>query len=306
MTSIGVGCIFNRVHKQQCYFNDKTGMLEILIVNSNILKVNMMRYTAILISFMSVNAFSKTIPLLDAIKETVATQDITCVFVNCKFGVIIAHDSVLIKTRYTPCSTFKIWNTLIGAECQIIHSAADSFYRWDSIARAISSWNRNLILKEAFKVSCVPAYQILARTIGNERMKKWICSIDYGDKDISSGVDDFWLPREGKKSIKISPLEQAQLIRKLLNGELTFNQQSQSVLREIMVIETTSKGVFYGKTGSGVNLDSDKEQSLGWFVGYVTGRDQRYSFACLIKGINVSGKDSKGIIESILKKTGLL
>ncbi len=266
----------------------------------------MIRCTVILLSFLCINAFSKTIPLLDAIKETIATQDITCVFVNCKSGEIIAPDSVSIKTRYTPCSTFKIWNTLIGVECQIIHSAADSFYRWDSIARAIPSWNRDLSLKEAFQVSCVPAYQILARTIGNERMRKWIISIDYGDKDISSGIDDFWLPREGKKSIKISPLEQAQLIRKLVNGELTFNQQSQNVLREIMVIETTSKGVFYGKTGSGVNLDSDKEQSLGWFVGYVTGKDQNYSFACLIKGVNASGKDSRVIVESILKKSGLL
>lgn len=266
----------------------------------------MIRCTVILLSFLCINAFSKTIPLLDAIKETVATQVITCVFVNCKSGEIIAPDSVSIKTRYTPCSTFKIWNTLIGFECQIIHSAADSFYRWDSIARAIPSWNRDLSLKEAFQVSCVPAYQELARTIGNERMKKWIISIDYGDKDISSGIDDFWLPREGKKSIKISPLEQAQLIRKLVNGELTFNQQSQNVLREIMVIETTSKGVFYGKTGSGVNLDSDKEQSLGWFVGYVTGKHQNYSFACLIKGINASGKDSRVIVESILRKSGLL
>ncbi|HMA65268.1 MAG TPA: penicillin-binding transpeptidase domain-containing protein, partial [Chitinispirillaceae bacterium] len=187
-----------------------------------------------------------------------------------------------------------------------IQSATDSFYRWDSIPRSIPSWNRNLTLKESFQVSCVPAYQLLAGAIGYERMKKWISSIDYGDKDISSGVDDFWLPREGKKSIKISPLEQAQLIRKLVNGELTFNQQSKSILREIMVIETTTEGVFYGKTGSGVNQDSNVEQSLGWFVGYVTSKDQNYSFACLIKGINVSGKDSKGIIESILKKSGLL
>lgn len=266
----------------------------------------MIRYSSILIALLCFCSFAKTKPQLDVIKEVITSKDVACVFINCKSGEIITPDSVSIKTRYTPCSTFKVWNTLIGAEYQIIRSSTDSFYTWDSIPRSLPAWNMNLTLKEAFQVSCVPAYQLLARKIGNERMKKWIMMLNYGDMDISSGIDDFWLPREGKKSIKISPLEQAQLIKKLVTGELAFSQQSQNILKEVMVIETTSKGVYYGKTGSGVNLDSNKEQSLGWFVGYVTSKDQNYSFACLIKGVNVSGKDSKGIIESILRKSELL
>lgn len=277
-----------------------------LFFNNELLRESMIRYSSVLILFLCICSFAETKSLLDVIKESIATKDVACVFVNCKSGEIITPDSVSISTRYTPCSTFKIWNTLIGVECQIIRSATDSFYRWDSIPRSLPSWNRNLMLKEAFQVSCVPAFQQLARKIGNERMKKWITMLDYGDKDISSGVDDFWLPREGKKSIKISPLEQTQLIRKLVNGELAFNQQSQNILKEIMVVETTSNGALYGKTGSGVNLDNDKGQNLGWFVGYVSSKDQTYSFACLIKGVNVSGMDSKGIIESILKKSELL
>lgn len=266
----------------------------------------MMRYSSILILLLYFCTFAENKPLLDVIKSTIYSKNVTCVFINCKSGEVITPDSLSISARYAPCSTFKIWNTLIGVECQIIRSAADSFYRWDSISRAIPAWNRNLILKEAFQVSCVPAFQQLARKIGTAQMKKWITLVDYGDKDISSGIDDFWLPREGKKSIKISPLEQAQLLRKLVNGELAFNQQSQNILKEIMAVDSTSNGIYYGKTGSGANLDSTKEQSLGWFVGYVRSNGQCFSFACLIKGENVSGKDSKGIIESILKKSALL
>jgi len=259
-----------------------------------------------MISFLCLSSFAENRLLLDAMKEAVALQDAACVFINCKSGEIITQDSTSIKKRYAPCSTFKIWNTLIGAECHIIGSAADSFYTWDSIPRFFPAWNRDLTLKEAFQASCVPAFQALARTIGNERMKKWMDVLNYGDKDISSGIDYFWLPREGKKPITISPLEQAQLIRKLVNGELPFKQQSQTILREVMVVETTSRGVYYGKTGSGPNLNENKEQGLGWFVGYVSGRDLKYSFACLVKGRNVSGLNSKGIIESILKKSELL
>jgi len=39
----------------------------------------------------------------------------------------------------------------------------------------------------------VPAYQILARQIGAERMKQYLEQIDYGTKDTSAGIDVFWL-----------------------------------------------------------------------------------------------------------------
>jgi beta-lactamase class D len=150
-------------------------------------------------------------------------------------------------------------------------------------------------LKEAFQASCVPAFQILAHNIGKERMEKWIANLNFGDKDISSGIDDFWLPSEGKKSIEISPIEQAELIRKLVNKELPFSDESQRILKEVMINSKTSKGVCYGKTGSSkANYKGIKNQSIGWFVGYITNNDRAYSFSCLIQGENVSGKDSKG------------
>lgn len=266
----------------------------------------MMKRVAVLISLLCVSLSAKTHPLFETMKDVIAKQDVVCVFIDSKTGELITQDSVSINKRYTPCSTFKIWNTLIGAEYQIIRSAAESIYIWDSIPRFIPAWNKDLSLKEAFQVSCVPAYQILARNIGVVRMEKWIKILNYGDKDISSGIDDFWLPREGKKSIMISPIEQAQLIRKLFNGEMAFNQISQSILKEIMIVESTENGVYYGKTGSGTNLNENKEQKIGWFVGYVASKDQKYSFACLIKGENASGKDSKEIIETILKKAELI
>ena len=263
--------------------------------------------TILIISSFCFCSFAKNESLNDAIKDAISNRHVACVFVDCKSGKNITPDSIACSIRYAPCSTFKIWNTLIGVECKIIDSSSMHFYTWDSIPRFFPSWNRDLTLKEAFQASCVPAFQILARKIGNERMEKWIGVLNYGDKNISSGIEDFWLPSEGKRSIEISPIEQAELVRKLVNQELPISAESQRILKEVMLTSKTSKGICYGKTGSsGANYKGMKDQSIGWFVGYVTNNDKAYSFACLIQGENVSGKDSKVIIESILKRSELL
>jgi len=250
--------------------------------------------------------FAKSSPIEKAILQAMAGKSGTCVFVDCKSGEIFASDTAAASERLAPCSTFKIWNTLIGLECKIISSADELFYTWDGQKRFLDVWNRDQTLKQAFQVSCVPAYQALARNIGKQNMKKWIEKIGYGDKDISSGIDDFWLPRKGKKPILISTKEQALLIRKLIIGELPFSENAQKVLREIMAIKKTSNGTFYGKTGSRMNFKNNPELDYGWFVGYVQSKEKTYSFSCLVKGEKLTGKNAKVIIESILLKTGLL
>ena len=258
----------------------------------------------VLLTFINTFASKKALDVL--IKTAMLNQDGVCVFIECKTGSINTSNSAIDSIRLTPCSTFKIWNTLIGFDCHIILSSDELFYKWDSIPRFLPAWNKDQSLKEAFQVSCVPGFQNLARKIGKENMMKWIDTINYGDKDISSGIDDFWLPREGKKSIQISPIEQAQLIRKLINGDLPFSVQSRNILKELMLINKTSKGTLYGKTGSGTCINGNPKQNIGWFVGYVISNAKTHSFACLIKGENVSAKDSKKIIESILMESDLL
>ena len=203
-----------------------------------------------------------------------------------------------------PCSTFKIWNTLIGLETGAIKSADQAFYKWDGETRAVSEWNRNLTLKEAFQASCVPAFQNLARTIGSVKMQGWLDKIGYGDRDMSAGIDIFWLPAKGRKTILISAGEQARLMCKLVTGKLPFREQSLAVLKDVMTVTKTDRGVLYGKTGSGA--DNDGTYNLGWFVGYVESRGRAYAFACVVKGDGVQGKDARAIVEKIMEAQGLL
>jgi beta-lactamase class D len=105
--------------------------------------------------------------------------DTALVIYNRSSGEVINADPVLSARRLSPCSTFKIYNTLIGLEMGLIQDADTPWYRWDGIHRDIEGWNQDLTLREAFRVSAVPAYQILARQIGNERMKKYVEQINF-------------------------------------------------------------------------------------------------------------------------------
>ncbi len=231
--------------------------------------------------------------------------DAALVIHNRTTGETLNLDPARSGQRFAPCSTFKIYNTLIGLELGLIKGAHEPWYQWDGIKRDIEGWNQDLTLREAFRVSAVPAYQILARQIGENRMKEYIETIGYGSNDISAGIDTFWLPRPDTTSIKISADEQVALLNKLLNGKLPFSEKNIAILRDAMQAEKTDKGTLYGKTGSGTGPDG--KWNLGWFVGFLEKGETTYVFACNITGgENPSGRTARTIVENVLKSQGLL
>jgi beta-lactamase class D len=220
-------------------------------------------------------------------------------------GRSVNADAVLSARRLSPCSTFKIYNTIIGLESGLLNSADAPWYEWDSVTREIPAWNQDLTLRQAFTASCVPAYQGLAREIGPERMKRYIEQIDYGNQDISAGIDIFWLGGPAGESILISANEQVALLNKLLDGALPFTQENIAILKDIMTVVKTDKGTLYGKTGSG--RTPAKKASVGWFVGFLEHGTDTYTFACNITdGEDPSGKEARAIIESVFRSQGLL
>ena len=86
-------------------------------------------------------------------------------------------------SAYTPASTFKIVNSLIGLQTGKI-TDENMVIKWDSVKRWNPDWNRDLTMAEAFKVSAVNYYQEVARRIGRDTMQKWIDSLGYGNKNI--------------------------------------------------------------------------------------------------------------------------
>ncbi len=275
-----------------------------LLVQSRKMKATYILLLAMILGAVPLT-YSQAVPIPEnVVRNAFAGREGAFVVIDCSSGTVRDFRPNASARRLAPCSTFKIWNTLIGLESGILTSADEAFYKWDEQKRSISSWNRDLTLKEAFQASCVPAFQVLARQIGPERMQSWIEKIEYGDRDTSAGIEVFWLPARGRKTILISPREQAQLMHDLVSGKLPFSKTSLAVLREMMTIRTTDNGVLFGKTGSGT--DDRGTYVLGWFVGYVESNGKTYSFSCTAEGENIMSKDARAIVETVLEIQGLL
>lgn len=189
-----------------------------------------------------------------------------------KANTYIQYNPEHCKQRFSPCSTFKIPNSLIGLETGVI---ADTGFviKYDSILHPKDSfqlanepfkhWYEDLSLKRAIKYSCVWYYQELARRVGQEQMRKMVDALDYGNKDISSGLDTYWLCG----SIQISINEQIEFLKKLyLNKLHGFSDKNINAVKSIMLYETNPDYKLYGKTGTGDCWDN---KVLGWYVGFV-------------------------------------
>lgn len=261
----------------------------------------MVRWFLLVICFGFVGASVEALTISNAVlTKAFDGHEGVFVLVEATTGEVFASDAKAAAEKVAPCSTFKIWNSIIGLETGKVESPDALFWTWDGKKRSLEDWNKNQTLRSAIASSCVPAYQALARKIGAEQMQKWLDAFGYGDRDISAGIDVFWLPSPPhRKTILISPREQAQLLAKLLAGELPVSAKTLKILSDITTLKTASGEVFHGKTGTGA--DEMGVYNMGWFVGWIERSGKKYTFACLLKGQGMMGKDARATTEAILK-----
>jgi beta-lactamase class D len=94
---------------------------------------------------------------------------------------------------YSPASTFKIANALIALQTGRVTSDS-TVLKWDGVTRARPEWNKDLSLYEAFRVSAVPHFQSIARSIGRDTMQRWIDSLHYGNMKMVPALTRFgWI-----------------------------------------------------------------------------------------------------------------
>lgn len=182
----------------------------------------------------------------------------------------IGHDQARAETRYVPASTFKIANSLIGLAAGAVNNV-DEALPYGGKPQPFKTWERDMSLREAIKISNVPIYQALARRIGLEWMQDGIDEIDYGNGEIGSIVDRFWL--DGP--LRISAVEQTQFLARLARSELPFDESVQAQVRDIVKLEQGNGWILYGKTG----WASRQKPDIGWWVGWVEKSGKVYSFA---------------------------
>jgi beta-lactamase class D len=213
------------------------------------------------------------------------------------------HNPQRNKTPFPVASTFKIPNSLISLETGVIKDEL-AILTWDGITREIPTWNRDLNLKEAFQISAVWFYQVLARRVDYDQMQQWITKVGYGNQNIGNKdeIDQFWL----NGSLQITPQQQIEFLTRLYQNDLPFSEKNISIVKDIMISEKTPEYTIRAKTGW-FGFGNKSIPNIGWYVGYLETADNVYFFATNIDIRNEQDGSSRiKLTRLCLKDLGLL
>lgn len=204
-------------------------------------------------------------------------------------------------SAYLPASTFKIINSLIGIETGRVRDDS-TIIEWDGNTSGRTECDKDLTMYNAFRISCPPWYQELARRIGRDTMQSWLDTLGYsrryGRFIIQNNLDTFWLDN----SAKITADEQLGMVKKLYFDQLPFQKRTQKIVRRMMLVEENSNYSLSYKTGLGT---TGKGHALGWIIGWIEENRHPYFFVLQIenpdKNFNVGPLRLK-ILKDILKR----
>lgn len=180
-------------------------------------------------------------------------------------------------TRFTPASTFKIANSVIALETGTL-SGTDVSLRVDLDAYPQQDWwqpawaTDSYNLRGAFQNSVFPIYRSIAADIGEQNMQTYLNNFAYGNQDISSGLDNFWVAG----SLAISAVEQVDFLRELNRNGYGLSDNSMNGLREIMLVEESGFHQLYAKTGAALLEDGNV---VFWYVGFIEKENGVHYFA---------------------------
>jgi beta-lactamase class D len=165
-------------------------------------------------------------------------------------------------SAYSPASTFKIINSLIGLETGKIDPK--EIMQWDGIKREREEWNQNHTYQSAFKNSVVWYFQEIARRVGKDTMQRYLDSLRYGSTKITGPIDQFWL----NNSLTITPDEQMGIVKRVYFNQWgnLFSNRSMSILKQAMVAEQTDKYTLSYKTGL---TTGKKGLPVAWVIGWI-------------------------------------
>ncbi len=177
------------------------------------------------------------------------------------------------KIRRLPASTFKIPNSLIFLEEEVVKDENEAM-KWDGIKRYIENWNKDLNLREAYEYSALWFYMKGAGKINSEKYKEYLKEFNYGNQIVSEKKNSFWIDR----SLKISPEEQIDFLINLYEEKFMLSEKTYKIVKDIMINEKTPEYTLRGKTGWG----REGAENVIWYVGYIEAKENVYFFAVRI------------------------
>lgn len=218
----------------------------------------------------------------------------------------VRYQPACTATRRLPASTFKIPHTLIAIETGVA-SGPGFELKWmpERDPRRDwwpAVWAGDHTLGSALKHSVVWFYKELARRIGAERMQEFMNRFEFGNRDMSGGIDRFWL----NGGLRISPDEQVDFLRRFYFGQLGLSTNTTTSVKKMLVLEEGPDHRLSGKTGWVMPEDESLPQT-GWLVGYVERNGKVWFFAtCLQMRTSAEAAKRLPMTRAILRDFGLL
>lgn len=218
-----------------------------------------------------------------------------------KKGKYLFYNVERAKDRFSPAATYQIFNALVALDTGIVKDE-NHLLKWAGIPYDYQPWNVDQDLKTAMQHSTAWYHQELINRAGVHRIQRYLDLAAYGNKNISSGLETFW----SQGSLQISSLEQLDFLKKLYNNDLPFSIDSLKKVKEMLVLEKTSRYKLSGKTGW--SLQDGK--NIGWFIGSLEQNNTTYLFVNNIQATNPDLKHfifaRQAITKEILKEISLL
>ena len=209
-----------------------------------------------------------------------AGTDGTLLIYDVKKGVAHVHNASRARTAFVPASTFKVTNSLIALESGAVRDVDTETFSYSGEPFMVRGkpflppqCNEAVTLRTAFKFSCIPVYQEVARRVGIDKYRETLARLPYGQGDMSGQrVDWFWLEESG---YKISTEQQVQFLTRFYRGKLPYSARTQDMVKHIMVVEREAQYTLRAKTGYLYSTTPE----LGWYVGWLEKGEDAYVFA---------------------------
>lgn len=167
------------------------------------------------------------------------------------------------RRGHLPAGTFEIAAAVVGLETGAVADEREVF-AWDGKPQVLGTWEADHTLATGMRDNVAWMFQRVARRVGKPAMRDWLGRLEYGNCDMTGGIDQFWL----QGGLRTTAMEQVAFLHRLAEGRLAASQRSQRIVRDSLRLERARAYALYGKAGavaSGPN-------AVSWWVGWVERR----------------------------------
>lgn len=208
------------------------------------------------------------------------------------------YNPELATLRVSPDSTYKIYDALFGLEEGII-APDNSFLAWNGNHYPFETWNADQTLPSAMAASVNWYFQEIDARLGIDSIYRHIQDINYGNRNLQGDPSTYWL----ESSLKISPVEQVELLTKLHDNSFGFAPKNIQAVKDALRLLSSDGRTLYAKTGTGC---VDGKDVNGWFIGFIETADNAYFFATnLTADEDATGTNAAETTMSLLSDMGI-